>query len=71
MLADLECEDCGFIEERFYQSSRPHCRKCGGITKKLLSPNYSFTFIGPAGIGTQMGNTIKYPSSYSNIIKRG
>lgn len=69
MIADLKCDVCGHIEERFYQSTKPVCNKCGGSTTKLISADWSFNF-GSNGRGTDMGLTTSYPSSYKKI-KRG
>jgi hypothetical protein len=69
VLADIKCNDCGNVEERFWQSKeQPHCSKCGGQTTKLISSNWAFNF--KDGRGTDMGLTTSYPSSYKQI-KRG
>lgn len=69
MIKDLECTKCGHIEERFYQSTQPNCTKCGGLTTALITADWSFTFSN--GKGTDGGNTIRFPTSLKNKIKRG
>ena len=68
MIADLKCTTCGHTEERFYQSTKPVCSKCGGETEKLITANWSFNF--KDGRGTDLGLTTSYPSGYKQI-KRG